>query len=388
MTDTDLQEIRDSFAKFESLRASDLASRDAENLRHQQELSGLRQELDRLRSMGKVEKTVGGSEAPVVTKALESPNKGTGSRRGFFKAAGTLAAGAVAANVFSAQPAAAADGGSLLLGAINDATNPTELRDVGYSAVNQSFITNPMLRVFDDRTGVRRGGIFTVPVGANNVGLVGQTGTAAGSTPGGIGVVGQTPGSSGGVGVSGRGDIDLQAAGSGRVSLFSHLVAGPPTAGSYSTGEIIRDSGGNFWACVDGTPVGGRWLKMAGAGTSGQLHLYPGGQRYVNTFDGTNITAGPIGPSQSRDCPLWGSVPSGSTAVTGTLTAYPTGAGAGNAAVVFGGSGSLGVTVGWPANSGLFSGSFVVPLNGAGFLTLYSYGQTAHYTIDITGFYR
>ena len=92
---------------------------------------------------------------------------------------------------------------------------------------------------------------------------------------GGKGVYGR---SASGVGVHAESaqSWSLQVGGTGRVYLDAAAPSGPPTTGSFSTGELVRDGSANFWVCTVGG-VSPQWKKLAfeaGATPTGpQLHI-------------------------------------------------------------------------------------------------------------------
>lgn len=91
-------------------------------------------------------------------------------------------------------------------------------------------------------------------------------------------------------GVSTKG-LDLVAGGSGRVLLVPSANGGPPTSGTYSRGEMIRDSAGAMWLCVStGTPGTWRRVVTVASGTlGGALTLLPSPARVFDSRASTGV---------------------------------------------------------------------------------------------------
>ena len=158
------------------------------------------------------------SAARGIHDAAESD--GTLSRRGLLRTVGGAAAGAVALGLVTARPAAAANGGNMVLGTANEAASQTRLYNTT-ETTNLNFYNLGQLRV--DGTGNSARGVLAYgPVNGN-----GAVGTAIGT--GSFGVIGA---SDSGVGVAGSSNtgVDFFAINSGRVRLTPTFRAVPRRA--------------------------------------------------------------------------------------------------------------------------------------------------------------
>ncbi|HEX6818890.1 MAG TPA: hypothetical protein VF120_10980 [Ktedonobacterales bacterium] len=54
--------------------------------------------------------------------------------------------------------------------------------------------------------------------------------------------------------------MDLYAVGTGRIGQYLQGSAGAPTSGTYTAGEMLRDSDGELWLCVAGGSPG-QWVR-------------------------------------------------------------------------------------------------------------------------------
>jgi hypothetical protein len=202
--------------------------------------------------------------APAASASVAEAPAGS-SRRDMLKVIAGAAGGAVAATVFVAQPAAAADGQPLLMGQTNTATSrPTRGDYTGGDTAGVGFL----FQAANDPNGNPLGTTSQYPSALAGWAGVG-TGLTTGvygytSRPGGNGVVGFAD-TSDGVGVRARG-------GKAGILITGSGIAAPPTGGAtHSAGEIQFDQNGDLWACVaDGTP--GTWRKLAGPSTAGAFH--------------------------------------------------------------------------------------------------------------------
>ena len=238
----------------------------------------------------------------------------TSSRRGFLRLAGAAAAGAAVAAVANATPAAALDGGTYS-GSETVFTNSTS--------------TDPA------KSGVK--GTFTTAA-VGGIGVLGQADTTSAAA----GVVGASVAGYGVYGSAGTG-YALYAGSNGRVGFDPHLTGtGAPTSGAYKLGDIVMNTAGDTFSCVvAGSGGAAKFRKLAGAGTTGQLHL-SGAARIFDSrsqFDqpgGGGLPGGVITNAQTRTINVANYVPAGTTGVmiglgvfgtasAGFLTAYPTG---------------------------------------------------------------
>lgn len=163
----------------------------------------------------------------------------TSDRRGMIKLVAASAVGAVTgAALLGAQPAAAADGGYLTLGQINDATSPTTLNAVGASA----FVLN------------------------------------------------------------GDGGYGIECDGGVANALFNGTGEDPLTLALGATlGTLYVDGTGDWWAATVTDPSNPAWRKLAGAQSAGQLHLLDAPVRVYDSRPGETPTAvGPKAPTASN----------------------------------------------------------------------------------------
>lgn len=323
--------------------------------------------------------------APAVARSAEgnAPTAATEdethtSRRGLLKLAGLTAAGAVVAAVARQDSAAAANGDAVTVGGTFTGTASTTLSG---TAGGPTAVLNHT---------TSRGLLVSATPGSSN-------GAVRIDTSGGAHSIFATSDTNASIVASSTTGVDFWAFGTGRVQLASHVPAGPPTSGSYATGEIIRDSNGSFWACTSGG-TSGTWVKMAVGGSLGvgAAHVLTAPTRVANTFSGSGIASGPLAVNTETNAQVTGgTVPAGALAVQGVLVAYSPSAFAtpfstsGDAAIVKGGtSAGATVTLAWPAGAMFFSGAFIAQLSPAGQLTIGTRGSAAQFTVDITAYYR
>lgn len=363
---------------------------------------------------------------------LDVDGQTTRSRRNLLRLAGATAAGVAVAAVAGGRSAQAANGDNMVIGnAIQTGTQPTGL--IGSSF--QTFLSSPgSFALAGANTssngssigvqGVSSGGVgvqglnTTGPLAsiANGTGVQGQGDVYGvhGTSQDGVGVSGHAHN---GVGVEGVSDnsagvdamsgtyIDLRCLGTGRMWLTQHTAGGAPTSGSYFAGEVIRDSNGAFYVCVNGNGGGpGVWRKIGGQNTAGSLHpmsaparvydsrktmtpmangiLATGASRTISVADRRDVTTGAI--------VQLGVVPAGATAVTYNLTAVST----------VGTNGYLSVNPGtdttvysshlnWTAAGLSIANAGTVGLDASRQITVICGGTatSAHFIVDITGYY-
>ena len=272
------------------------------------------------------------------------------SRRSLLKLVGLSALGIAGGAAARTSSASAADGSSLVLGQANTAASKTSLDTSG-------TITND--------------GALVVTANAADWAVQGVTQH--------IGVVG-----GGGIGVYGYGTFGGYFSGDhAGISLEPQSFAGPPTANSYTKGDIFVDTNGVLFLCVaDGTP--GTWIKVSHGG-------YRPLSVPVRAYDSRN-GGGKLGASGAsgslgnpRVVPIVGAVagvPSNAVAVSGNLGV--TDADAGSFATVW-------PEGAWPGTANInftnvdLSNSFTVGLGSGGVISVASY-TPVHVIIDIAGY--
>ena len=276
-----------------------------------------------VRRIDELTRTVEALQARLAAASCESEPRSappTGSRRDVLRLAGTAAAGALAGSVLtSAQPAAATNDASLLVGNLTQATRTTGI-SYGTLAGNPgpSLSTEALMFWIDNRS---------------TTNTIGHGIRGDGKGVDGVGVWGNSD--SNGVGVLGSGRLGLVGTG-GRAALRLVGSNGAPAARSDShlQGEIDIDTNGDAWLCVvAGTP--GSWRKIGGPSSAGSFHainpvraydsrwtggtrISSGENRLISVANGHDLTTGAVNAADV--------VPARSTAVaynltvTGTLT--------------------------------------------------------------------
>ena len=413
-----------------ALLADDLAALRAE-------VAGLRAEVARLRADTPATADRAGPDH------LDGDNEGTGevdgedalavtSRRRLFALAGGAAAAATVAAVGGrAGPAAADNGNPILIATANVSTAaipvlPTKL-DYTQSSNNNG---GNSLFVVGDGPGANSSVAAAVEgyaskhvgvgvYGTSTVGFPLSVGVSGSSTdPAGVGVLanspnigmygfstGSTPTSAGvtGAAVDGYGviaasanNIDLWARGTGRFLMDAFVPVGPPTTGTFVTGELIRDDNSDFWVCTTGGAAS-QWRKLVPA-LPPQLHVIeptrvydsrlPGFSgrindaevRQLSVANGIDINTGVVSVADV--------VPAGATAIQFTFT-IDAAANNGFLAVTPGDAVTFKAsTINWsPTTPNIATGS-LVKLDGARNVRVFAGGGgSTHFLIDITGYY-
>jgi hypothetical protein len=276
------------------------------------------------------------------------------TRRGLFKLAGAAVAGVAAHAVLNPTASDAANNDAILVGG-------------SFTGTNETVLT---------RTGATAGAAWKFGTASSGTGVYGASASG----------------------------YSLYAGGVARIGLGAHTTSGAVSSPSsqYATGDIVRNSSGDMYVCVaGGTGNAAQFRKIAGVGTSGQLHLLPApvrvyDSRPVNPAIPAANGAGPISGGVSRTV----SLASGLVASTPT-SAVPTGA----RGVMIGlvitstvGGGRLGVhasTIAWPRNSSTnwyTSGqtvnvTTVSELAGVAALGVSCEGGSTEFIIDVLGYF-
>jgi len=322
----------------------------------------------------------------------------SGSGRRDLLTKGAVAAAVVAAaGLARSQSAAAANSGNMIIGAVNSGTLTTELSggstlwvSNGNTIQNTSIIgvhtVNDSFGVGGSSAGTGGAGVWGSNTGLGGAGVWGSHDTAS---VGGVGVLGE---SQGGAAVMARGNVDVQADGSGVIYLSKGSVTSLTTG--VFLGFIARDAAGNFYAGV----ADGQYRKLAGPTSAGAFHaitpvrvydsraaaptpgvLAPNASRVVSIKDGRN-SAGVVNAADV--------VPSGATAISYNLTV--TGAAGPNfLSVAPGDATSTGVsTINFPGGFDLANGG-VVKLDASRQIKVFCGNNTGstHFIVDVTGYY-
>lgn len=302
----------------------------------------------------------------IEATAIEADQPRTASRRGMLKLAGAAAAGAAAAVATHAMPAAAADTNPLIASGQVDTSPGTRLTtELVYTNTLTPevpgfiFGTSPAnIFVARDNPGgiiLFDGSSSSYPAASAGYsyrtvanGMYGYTGMS------GAGVVGSG---------QGTGAVGVLALGVGANLELLPAGAAPSTrSDAHRLGQVIVDTTGDAWVCVvAGTP--GTFRKLAGAATSGSLHLLPSPKRVYDSRAGELPAIEPKSPllnlaPRTVDCTANTSgVPANATGVLLNVTAISITAN-GFLAVTPGGTGFTGTsTLNWTAAGAVIANS-------------------------------
>ncbi len=349
------------------------------------------------------------------TTTLGVVDEKVADRRAFLSKAAMAAAVTAVAGIAVSEDARAANGDTMFLGQVNEATAATSIiggstfRVSGGNTYDSASISGTQtadnrVGVYGECTGSTGGiglygkststqgrGVYGLSNNSDGIGVYGQH-SAFGTSPG-IGVLGV---STAGVGVAGRGStVDLRAEGTGRVLLDSAGVASPPATGS--VGTIARDTGGSMWVCV----ATNSWRRIAGPTVAGALvpitparvydsrqalpspgKLTTGATRTVSVKDGRATTGGAV--------TIANLVPAGARAVTANVTVVGT-VGTGYLTVNPGGTIAVTAsTINWFGTNQVLANGVLLTLNASREVTVIcggAAGVETHFFIDVTGYY-
>ena len=367
------------------------------------EVEALRSELVALRAALAELQAEQPSGDPTVEPVAGTPSEPpTTSRRRLLALAGSAAGAAVAATaVAGARPVAANNGDPVLLANnVVASGTPVVSTFLNYTIPTTNVASRNLFVVGDSATAFSPAADKTAAVSGYssktvNVGVSGYS-----TVPGGKGVYGS---SVSGVGVHAESSQtwSLQVGGTGRVYLAAAAAAGPPTTGSFSTGELVRDGNADFWVCTVGG-VSPQWRKLAfesAATPAGpQLHIIEPTRVYDSRFPLPGVK---IADGQSRVISVANGVdlstgiasipdvvPAGAVAVQFTLT-VDSATGGGFLAVTPGDSTTYKAsTINWTPTTTTIAAGGLCKLDGARQLTVYAGGVgSTHFLIDITGYY-
>ncbi len=352
----------------------------------------------------------------VTSLAVDQPEM---SRRNALRAAGVLAAGAVAGGVglvAAATPAAAATGTFSGGSPAVTADGGAGVGSVGVSADVQGS-NGIAVDAFSSGTsgiGVRgEGDIGVYGISVSGVGIYGDTmgqlgiyGNSASPGPFSTGVYGR---SMNGRGLHGYGNVGVYAQSlnvgvsidAEQTSLrFSPAATSPLTSGgTYQARDIVVDSAGVIWFCVAaGTP--GTWRMLSGPSTAGAFTPLTPGRVYDSRL-ATYSPNGALGSGQNRTISVANSydtngtlvttnfVPIGATAVFANVTVVGT-TGDGWLAINPGGTTAVSASsINWSASGQILANGISLKLNATRQITVVngSPGST-NFIIDILGYYR
>ncbi len=373
----------------------------------------------------------------VTSLAVDQPEM---SRRNALRAAGVLAAGAVAGGVglvAAATPAAAATGTFKGGSPAVTADGGAGAGSVGVSADVQGSngIAVDAVSSGDDGVGVRgNGDLYGVyGISTNGTGVSGDTmgqfgiyGNSAGGTSsagvygrsmngrglsgyGSVGVyatgfdagVQASATEDGAAAVEATGDVGVSIAASETSLRFSNSAPSPiGSVRTYQARDIVVDSAGVIWFCVaGGTP--GTWRMLSGPSTAGAFTPLTPGRVYDSRL-GSFSPNGALGSGQNRTISVANSydpfsgtlvttnfVPAGATAVFANVTVVET-AGNGWLAVNPGGTMTVSASsINWSASGQILANGISLTLNTNRQITVVngSPGST-QFIVDILGYYR
>jgi hypothetical protein len=390
------------------------------------ELDALRSELQRgslsangERPMPGVAATNSPTIAESVNGEVDGEEQASMSRRRALRAAGVLAAGAVAGGagiIAAASPAAAAtgsfNGGSPAVTANGGAGAGSVGVDAQVQGTNGIAVS--AFSSGTDGVGVRGNGDLcgVYGIATNGTGIYGDTmgqfgiyGNSAGGTSS-AGVYGR---SMLGRGLHGYGDVGVYAQSlnvgvsidADQTSLrFGTAATSPLTSGAtYQTRDIVVDSAGVIWFCVaGGTP--GTWRMLSGPSTAGAFTPVTPARVYDSRLS-TYALHGVLGSGQNRPISVANSfdvngtpvtanfVPIGATAVFANVTVVDT-TGNGWLAINPGGTTAVSASsINWSASGQILANGISLTLNATRQITVVngSSGST-NFIIDVLGYYR
>jgi hypothetical protein len=344
------------------------------------------------------EPTVSAAPAVIETTSTEVVEAPRSSRRGLLKLAGAAAAGAAAAAATQVMPAAALDGAVLNASGEVSTTNTSRLTTgliYTNSAVPQvdgfllgSKVSANIFVVRDTPGGFLLLGDssssgYPAAIGGYSYrtvanGMYGFTANA------GYGVVGYGSAATG-VGVLARG-------GKANLELQSEGTAPTSRTDAHNKGEVIADTNGDLWVCiVAGSP--GTWRHLAGASTSGSLHLITPKRVYDSRPAEAPTAIGPktslAASTRTIDCTGNSSgVPASATGLLLNVTAIPISAN-GFLAVTPGGTGFTGTsTLNFTAAGAIVANSVTVAAGAGAKVDLTTGGGgNADVIVDVFGYY-
>ena len=400
----------------------------------QRQIDQLRAENQALRRDALVRSAPTSAEPSSATAGAEVAPGPLGRRSLLTKglaAAGAATAGAI---MVTADPAAAANNGPLLIAGNNFGTAATRLNvdapgtDGGLQVIDSGGLPGlgglkPALVVAASGVPLNKGihvrssgdgiTVDASSVGVESTGAIGVIGRGS------LGVVGISPNEvgtrgSGAIGVeaistSGPGTttgMALRAKGRNGVEVDASLVhlrlsntAGNRTDPNedginHNRGDIVETSSGDLWLCTTaGFP--GTWRKLAGPATAGAFHVLPAPARVYDSRPGFAPTSvGPktpfaAGSTRVFDLRANGSgVPAGATAAMVTLLLVNAASGAGNLTIwANGATKPVANTLVWGGTAGRFAATAVTALDAQARVQVNASART-DLVIDVVGYYR
>jgi hypothetical protein len=316
-------------------------------------------------------------------------------RRRFLRLVGATAVGAAGSMVAMAPAAGAIDGDQLVVGqTVATSADSATSTVLDYTNAQARSVSGNAKSIF----AVAEGGatdVLTAAITAVAGVKVADAIGGATNSPAGTGVIGFAPDGIGTAGLSNTGlgvvglsinNADIVALGSGVIGLNSHLPALPPTLGTYVTGDLARDDGGNLFVCVEGGSPGS-WRKLAGPTTAGAFSAISP-QRVYDSRVGPKITTNEERVISVATTPAGaGVVPTGALAAAITLTVTETEDVGGFLAVRPAGTAYAGTSsINWFGPGQNIATTVLSALGGDRGLTVRGFNRT-HFIVDVTGYF-
>jgi hypothetical protein len=222
---------------------------------------------------------------PTTDEAVDSSDQH--DRRALLRKAALVGGATLAATALGSRQASAADGGNVVIGAVNEGTNPTRVfytgaptYPAGPSVLSGGEAGSPLAPLFP-------AGVGGYAVNKVSNGVHGSTAVAAG-----FGVVAAN-GAAPADGTTAPKALALASLGSqvqfltpAQVAAAAGIANYPatigPSKGTHVAGELYVDDEFNLWFAVpNGSAV--RWVKLAGQQTNGSLVTFPAPSRILDT---------------------------------------------------------------------------------------------------------
>ncbi len=304
---------------------------------------------------------------------LERAEEAPTNRRNMLKGLGAAAAGAAVGGLAFARPAAATDGGNVVIGnATQTSTSPT------WIVPSATWSSSPISAAFT---------VSNDPAFSNLNASFSCIAAYADSAQGSGHNIGLFASSANGLGAKLDGPVPLK--------LTDNSNSGAPTQSSGSIGQF-KVSSGDLWFCVDDNSTH-NWRKIAGVGVAGGYHaltparvldtrlaggsLTSGTNRTVSVANSINVGTGAISVANF--------VPANASAIHANVTLI-TNAGRGYIAANPGGNTTVAAaTVNFTAGGQVVGNGITLAVNSSRQLTLICNGTGAdtHVVIDVFGYY-
>jgi hypothetical protein len=297
------------------------------------------------------------------------------NRRHMLRGLGAAAMGAAAGGLAFARPAAATDGGNIVIGnATQTSESPTML------VPSTGWTTSPFVGAFT----VSNDSAFTnINAAVSCIAAYADSAKASGHA---IGLFGA---SKDGIGAKLDGPVPLK--------LTDNSGAGAPIQTSGANGQFRVDNG-NLWFCADDDSATKRWRKITGPGGAGSYHALTPGRVYDSRpaaggpgplSAGFNRTISVADSKNSTGAVLISNfVPAFAAAVVANVTAVNT-VNAGNLAVNPGGTTSATTAVlNWNTSGAVVGNGITLALNSNRELTVVCSGTgSTNFIVDVFGYF-